>query len=413
MGKASDLNQNNKQYPSIYRHIRRHLSISLLVIFCFFGSTVYLAESKLEVISLHHWLDTELDRYEKEYAIYGLATKLPNTAEFDTYWTEREVPDWLAPFQQIGFNEHLLGSEDKHFIIANHPSGKGLMYIVFKKDADDFLDIYEESLHTYIIFLGLFIGLGVVIYSFYFMRLISSPLLAIEQKITLMKPNQQMSKLQTKYRETRHIEQTFINNKKDIEGFFQRETEFSRFSSHELRTPIMVIKGSTELLAKIPNQLPVAQKAIKRVQQACEDMEILSEAFLLLGKESIEEAHFKEVQLEDAVRKQLDELQVLFLKQGLDYSLHLHQPATIKCPPSFVSIVINNLIKNAFSYSVADIQVSLQQRQLTITNRHQGNETYQAGYGCGLVIVERVCERMGWIFTSKDTGEEFIAFVQF
>ena len=75
--------------------------------------------------------------------------------------------------------------------------------------------------------------------------------------------------------------------------------------------------------------------------------------------------------------------------------------------------MINNLIKNAFSYSVADIQVSLQQRQLTITNRHQGNETYQAGYGCGLVIVERVCERMGWMFTSKDTGEEFIAFVKF
>ncbi|GLS89335.1 two-component sensor histidine kinase [Psychromonas marina] len=413
MAKASDLNQNNKQYPSIYRHIRRHLSISLLVIFAVFGSTVYLAESKLEVISLHHWLDTELDRYEKEYAIYGLGTKLPNTAEFDTYWTEREMPKWLAPFQKIGFNEHLLGTEDKHFIIANHPSGKGLMYIVFKKDADDFLDIYEESLHSYIVFFGLFIALGVVIYSFYFMRLLSKPLLAIEQKISLMTPNQKMSEAETKYRETRHIEQTFINNKKDIEGFFQRETEFSRFSSHELRTPIMVIKGSSELLARIPNQPPVAQKAIKRVQQACEDMQVLSEAFLLLGKESIEEVHYKEVNLEEALKKQLNELQILFLKQGLDYSLSLDHPATIKCPPSFVFIVINNLIKNAFSYSVADIQVSLEQQHLTITNRHQGNETYQAGYGCGLVIVERVCERMGWIFTSKDTGEAFIALVKF
>jgi len=413
MGKASDLNLKNRQYPSIYHRVRRHLGIFLLVVFGCFGSIVYIAENQLEVISLHHWLDTEVNRYVAEYEIYGLGTKLPNLSEFDSYWSERELPDWLVRYQQVGFYEHLLGTEDKHFIIFQHPSGNGLMYIVFKEDADDFLDPYEESLHNYMLLLGLIIFLAVIAYSVYFMRLFSLPLLAIEQKIKLMQPHQVMPPPETRYRETRHIEQTLINNKREIEGFFQRESEFSRFSSHELRTPIMVIKGSVELLGKTKNQIPVALKAIKRIEQAGDEMQVLTEAFLLLGKESIEDVHFQSIDLVITIEQQLEVLQPLFLRQGLDYALVANEGGIIDAPHSFVTIVINNLIKNAFSYSVADIKIQLQQQVLTIVNLHQGHATYQAGYGCGLVIVERICERMNWIFTRHDTGDEFIAVVHF
>jgi len=413
MDKASDLNLKNRRYPSIYVRVRRHLIIFLLGVFGCFGTIVYIAENQLEVISLHHWLDTEADRYVAEYDIYELGTKLPNINEFDSYWSDVSLPDWLASYQQIGFYEHLLADEDKHFIVFQHPSGSGLMYIVFKKDADDFLDTYEDSLHNYMFILGLIIFLAVIAYSGYFMHLFSAPLLAIEQKIKLMQPNQKMPPPETRYRETRHIEQALINNKREIEGFFQRETEFSRFSSHELRTPIMVIKGSVELLGKTQNQIPIAQKAIKRIAQAGEDMQLLTEAFLLLGKESIGNAHFQEVDLESTIQQQLDLLQPLFLSQSLGYSLQVNNSKVISTPNSFVTIVINNLIKNAFSYSVADIKIALHQKELTIVNLHQGNETYQAGYGCGLVIVERICERMDWLFTRKDTGDEFIAQVIF
>jgi len=413
MDKASDLNLKNRQYPSIYHRVRRHLGIFLLAVFGCFGSIVYIAEDHLEVISLHHWLDTEVERYVTEYKVYELGTKLPNVREFDSYWSELELPDWLASYQQTGFYEHLLGAEDKHFIVFQHPSGNGLMYIVFKKDADDFLDPYEESLHNYLFLFGLIIFLAVIVYSAYFMRLFSLPLLAIEQKIKLMQPSQVMPPPQTRYRETRHIEQTLINNKREIEGFFQRETEFSRFSSHELRTPIMVIKGSVELLRKTKDQVPVALKAIKRIEQAGEEMQVLTEAFLLLGKESIKQAHFQDIDLATTIQQQLVELQPLFLRQGLDYSLQINAGAVINAPNSFVTIVINNLVKNAFSYSVADIKISLQQQELTIVNLHQGNATYQAGYGCGLVIVERICERMQWEFTQQDTGDEFIAVIDF
>ncbi|PLX58199.1 MAG: sensor histidine kinase, partial [Vibrio alginolyticus] len=74
---------------------------------------------------------------------------------------------------------------------------------------------------------------------------------------------------------------------------------------------------------------------------------------------------------------------------------------------------INNLIKNAFSYSVGDIEIELDGHALKILNRHDGNETYNAGYGCGLVIVQRICERMGWALILDDDGVRFSAKVEF
>jgi signal transduction histidine kinase len=228
-----------------------------------------------------------------------------------------------------------------------------------------------------------------------------------------MQPDQPSFEVTTAYAETRHIEQTLLDSKNDISGYFQREEEFSRFASHELRTPIMVIQGSADLLAKVDNQPPVALKAINRVQEASEQMRILTEMFLLLGKESVDEHRFSEHDLETMVRQQLKELAILFAKQDASYRLSVTRSATVYAPESFITVVMNNLIKNAFSYSIGDIDIQLTEKELVIVNRHDGKETYNAGYGCGLIIVQRICERMNWHFETRDDGERFHTYLNF
>lgn len=137
-----------------------------------------------------------------------------------------------------------------------------------------------------------------------------------------MPPDQPAFEVETKFSETRHIEQTLLDSKNDIAGYFRREQEFSRFASHELRTPIMVIAGSTDILSRVPDQPRVAQKAIARMQAACEDMRVLTEAFLLLGKEKIEPQHFGEQTLLVCLHQQLEELAPLFAKQDAHYQLN-------------------------------------------------------------------------------------------
>ncbi|MCK8046182.1 HAMP domain-containing histidine kinase [Shewanella sp. 1CM18E] len=405
MDKVTD--SKHKHFPSIYRKIRWSFGLMTFAMFSLFWSLIYIAENQIEKISLNHWLDTEVYRYNQDYKVYGDKTVLPNTNEFKTYWSEQNIPHWLNAYTSPGVYEELRGEEDKHFIVSTHPSGKGLMYVVFQDDADDYLDEYEEHLHDYILILGLLIGLLMTIYSLYFIRTLSKPLTIIEQKIAQMSPDDPPFDVDTKFVETRNIEQTLLDSKNDINGFFQREKEFSHFASHELRTPITVVKGSAELLAKIPDQHPVAVNAVKRLQQASDEMQVLTETFLLLGKESISPRYFADVDLAEALQKQLTEMAVLFARQGSSYHLSVDDAATVHAPSSFIAIVLNNVIKNAFSYSIGDIAIKVEQHTLTITNRHDGNETYNAGYGVGLVIVERICERMGWSYEPHDNGVEF------
>ncbi|RJX73614.1 sensor histidine kinase [Vibrio sinensis] len=411
MDKATELK--HKDYPSIYRKIRRSFAIMIFVMFSSFWTVIYFAENQIEIISLHHWLDTEASRYIADYQEYGEQTMLPHKSEFSTYWSENSHPTWLNSYNTPGFYEHVLGDEDKHFLVIEHPSGRGLMYIVFQDDADDYLDAYEFSLHNYTFIFGGLISLIMVLYGLYVVRSLSRPLTKIEQKISQMPPDQPMFDVETAYSETRHIEQALLDSKSDILGFFQREKEFSRFASHELRTPIMVISGSVELLAKVPEQPPVAIKAINRIQHASEQMRVLTEAFLLLGKERIDEHHIVDCCLQSALENQLHEMAPLFAKQDSSYQCSTSDPVVIQAPDSFVSIVINNLIKNAFSYSVGDINILLEGHRLVIVNRHEGNETYNAGYGCGLVIVQRICERMHWSFSTQDSQGSFSATILF
>ncbi|ABZ78496.1 histidine kinase [Shewanella halifaxensis HAW-EB4] len=397
----------HKHFPSIYRKIRWSFGLMTFAMFSLFWSVIYIAENQIELISLHHWLDTESSRYSRDYKTHGEHATRPNDSEFTSYWSEKPLPEWLKAYQVPGFYEHQLGDEDKHFIVKPHPSGTGLMYILFQDDSDDYLDDYEEHLHDYILILGLLIGLLMTIYSLYFIRALSKPLNIIEQKISQMSPDDPPFGVDTRFVETRNIEQTLVDSRNNINGFFQREKEFSHFASHELRTPITVVKGSAELLAKIPDQHPLAVNAVKRLLRASDEMQVLTETFLLLGKETIDPRYFDDFSLEQALRKQLAEMEVLFAKQGSSYNLSIEQAAMIHAPQSFIAIVLNNVIKNAFSYSIGDIEIVLTGYTLTITNRHEGNETYNAGYGVGLVIVERICERMGWGYQPHDNGVEF------
>lgn len=401
------------KYPSLYQKVGLSVSVMAFSMFVLFWIVIYIAENQLEVISLHHWLDKESSQYQIDYKKMGEKAPLPNNSEFKSYWSQNSLPDWLKPYRKPGFYEHLRGTEDKHFIVFKHPSGKGLMYVVYQDDADDYLDEYESSLHYFTFIFGVLLSLLMGGYSFYFIRSLSHPFEQIKQKIGQMQPDQTEFTIDTQYNETRAIEQALLDSKRAISQYFQREQEFSRFASHELRTPIMVIQGSTELLDKVPDQPKIAKKAINRLHQASEDMKILTETFLLLGKQHVEPQHFVICDIEAELSKQLTVMKPLFAKQDTSYQLTLSCNTPISAPLSFITIIINNLIKNAFSYSVGDIIIKLSKNTLMITNRHDGNELYNQGYGCGLVIVQRICERMNWPYNITNDNISFTVSVIF
>lgn len=402
-----------KYYPSLYKQICWSFGVLTFAIFVLYWSVIYIAEEQLEVISLHHWLDTIASKYQRDYELLGMDAALPDANEFVSYWDEQGLPSWLQPYQQAGFYEHLLGDEDKHFNIVPHPSGRGLFYIVFKDDADDYLDHYENQLHLFMLTVGVVTTLLMLLYGFYLIRSLSKPLDEIQRKINLMSPDNAFFSIDTKYSESREIEAALLQSKVAIANYFQREQEFTRFSSHEMRTAIMVIKGSTDLLRKIPNESKVANKAIARLALASDDLSVLTDTFLLLGRAEIPANCLHYCRVESLLIRQLNAMENLFEQQDMQYKLAVANMLQLSAPESFLVVIINNLMKNALDYSTGDIYINLVNSLLTVSNPYAPDVGVNAGYGCGLIIVERICERMQWVVSIVDENATFQVAIDF
>ncbi|HDX8594277.1 TPA: HAMP domain-containing histidine kinase [Aeromonas dhakensis] len=381
--------------PSLRRRLILTLSGAGLLLLVIISLLMVVAEDKMEELSLRHWLEAEVTRYSDDWLRLGMAAPAPSPRQFSSYWTEAgRLPVWLKPYQSPGFYEHVLGDEDKHFLVRPHPSGKGLLYLVFNDDADDYLDPYEDQLHLATQLIGLTLLLGCIGFGIWLVRHITRPLQRLQQRVAHLTPDQADFVPDAPWQELRDIELALLAGKQEVAAVFAREQEFSRFASHELRTPNMVIQGSAALLGKVSDLPAPAARATTRIRAAADEMALLTETFLLLGRK--EEVERPPQQVAPLIRRELARLAPLLQREELDIRLQLDDESEALAPLSLLAIALGNLLKNALSYAEGHIDIELVGPLLTISNPTAAAPDQILGYGCGLTIIQRICEKLGW-----------------
>lgn len=194
-----------------------------------------------------------------------------------------------------------------------------------------------------------------------------------------------------------------------------REREFTRDVSHELRTPLAVISGSLELLQK-QTYPPLQQRALERMQVTTRDMQSLIETLLLLAREENQQAQQEAFSVNDLVS-----LLITQVDQTHNSTQHVklvcieRQRLKLTAPSQALGIVLGNLIRNACNYTqqgsvtviiegnaveVRDTGMGMNAQQLALAQQaFQRLHTSSEGYGLGLDIVRRLCDRYGWQLT--------------
>ncbi|MFM5657994.1 sensor histidine kinase [Aeromonas veronii] len=381
--------------PSLRRRLIMALGAAGVVLLILLSGLMLVAEDKMEELSLRHWLEAEVTRYSDDWLRLGPAAAAPSPRQFSSYWTEAgRLPKWLKPYQTPGFFEHQLGKEDKHFLVARHPSGEGLLYLVFNDDADDYLDPYEDKLHLATRLIGVTLLLGCLGFGIWLVRHITGPLQRLQQRVAHLTPDQADFEPDAPWQELRDIELALLAGKQEVSAVFAREQEFSRFASHELRTPNMVIQGSAALLGKVTDLPAPAARATTRIRAAADEMALLTETFLLLGRKEAVERPLQQVT--PLIRQELARLAPLLQREALDIRLNLDDSSEVNAPLSLLAIALGNLLKNALSYAEGHIDIELCGPVLTISNPTAAAPDQILGYGCGLTIIQRICEKLGW-----------------
>jgi two-component system, OmpR family, sensor histidine kinase QseC len=181
-----------------------------------------------------------------------------------------------------------------------------------------------------------------------------------------------------------------------IAGYNLRERNFTRDASHELRSPLTVIKMSADMLSDESDLSKFGVRSVKRIQRATREMEALIEALLLLARELDMGAGEEEFVVNDVLHRGMDDLRQMLEGRGVD--LKLEEPArfALRASPRVFMVLCWQLIRNASQQADhGTIVITVLPGAVAVSNRVEAAPTIDR-HGFELAIAQRISERFHW-----------------
>lgn len=212
------------------------------------------------------------------------------------------------------------------------------------------------------------------------------------------------------YPELNDMAQLIQRSLSSVQRSLNREHQFLRYTSHELRTPISVIRNNIELLHKLQAQPQPANATMRkdiadRIDRASRNMHYLTETLLWLSRETEAPLPVKVFDLENLVQQLCEEMRYLLKDKQVSITL---ETESFHCTASEIAarIVLGNLIRNAYQHTWEG-SVAIQQREnrIRISNqqRHESEASgaEQSGFGLGLQLTAQLTAKLGWPYQNQ------------
>lgn len=186
-----------------------------------------------------------------------------------------------------------------------------------------------------------------------------------------------------------------------------REQSFTRYVSHELRTPMTVIKGCVSLLKK--QQDIHVDKQCQRINSALDDMQALTQTFLLLARD--EQSATQELIInDDFLSEQVADLASYSESNQCNISIQILENVVLEAEATLFKALLKNLLINAINCSPqGHISVFMDNQHLTIIDNGSGLDSKHRGYegfGIGLIIVKDICQKYHWSFSLANNQDK-------
>ena len=197
------------------------------------------------------------------------------------------------------------------------------------------------------------------------------------------------------------------------EAFIERERVFIDTTSHELRTPIAIIAGASELALDQPDLPMPARQQVQRIHRTARDVERMIALLLTLAKDPARLSRNNDVVLlHELLPDIIEDHQHLMQGKDLTIVVDALVPSSVAAPLHIVQAAIGNLLRNAIENSDrGEIHVRLD-ADATVTLEDPGHgmtpedisRIYaqmarggsREGGGIGLDLLARLCEHLGW-----------------
>jgi signal transduction histidine kinase len=196
-----------------------------------------------------------------------------------------------------------------------------------------------------------------------------------------------------------------------LQAFIDRERSFTRDVSHELRTPLAVIRSAGDQLARRPELDDQSRRHADLIRTSTARLEQTVSTLLAMAREDHPEGESAHVVLLPLIEQAVVEQAPRLEGKSVDVDVEIPLSARLQVPHAVARILLANLIGNAFAHTTAgQIRIDTHGARLRIVNTFIGNvsssretpfagrERSSDGFGFGLGIVRRLCERFDLVF---------------
>lgn len=155
--------------------------------------------------------------------------------------------------------------------------------------------------------------------------------------------------------------ETFNDFIRKIQQSYKRVREFGHNASHELKTPLTIIKGEVDVGLRKERSVDEYKNILKIVQSEALHLQDTIEKILFLSNtdENIIKDNFAAISLDAIVSEVVEEKQFLAKNKNISIKLLGLENVDILGNAVFLKIAISNLLENAIKYSHNDTKVEV------------------------------------------------------
>jgi len=260
-----------------------------------------------------------------------------------------------------------------------------------------------------------FSGLALLL-GFYASSRVMSPVADLLRRLTKLSRKGKVEALAPHFAddEVGQLAQALDDYALELTELVERDREFNSDVSHELRTPLAVIQSTTELMLSMPNLGDKIRERLARIDRASKQSTELITALLHLSrgeKQAPNDGEYTE--LSTMIGTVVDNNRYHLIGRPVQVELDASQRLDVAAPESVLSVVLGNLVGNAFKYTrEGSVRIIVHSDRVTVEDtgpgipesereqvfdRHfRGSTGGGSGAGLGLSIVRRLCALYGW-----------------